>query len=88
MATVSSNQDFQVKRIAGSLGAEIHGIDLKKLDDTKTKQIRDVFLENKVIFFRDQQLSPEEYLTFASKLGQPSPYPMVPGIEGFPEITQ
>jgi taurine dioxygenase len=80
-------QDIEIRPIAGSLGAEVLGVDLKSLDDTSTKQIRDAFLEHKVVFFRDQQLEAKDYLAFASKLGQPTPYPFVPGIEGYPEIT-
>lgn len=80
-------QDFEVRPIAGSLGAEVLGVDLRTIDESKTSRIRDTWLEHKVVFFRDQQLKAEEYLEFASKLGQPSPYPFVPGIEGYPEIT-
>lgn len=85
LATV--RQDLDVRPIAGSLGAEILGVDLRTIDSSTTSEIRDVWLRNKVVFFRDQQLNADEYLDFASKIGQPSPYPMVPGIEGYPEIT-
>jgi taurine dioxygenase len=84
LATV---QDVNVRPIAGSLGAEILGVDLRNLDSSTTSHIRDIWLKHKVVFFRDQQLKADEYLEFASKLGQPSPYPFVPGIEGYPEIT-
>ena len=55
-----------VTPIAGALGAEIGGIDLAKPlgpDDTKT--IRQALLDHLVIFFRDQQLTSEQYFAFA-----------------------
>ncbi|KAK3674452.1 hypothetical protein LTR78_005538 [Recurvomyces mirabilis] len=76
------------KRVAGSLGAEIHNVDLKSLDGTAVKQIRQAFAEHKVIFFRDQHLSPPEFLSFASKFGEPVEYPMVKGIDGYPKIIE
>ena len=40
-----------------------------------------------MIFFRDQDLPPAEFLAFARHFGKPIEYPFVKGIEGFPEIT-
>lgn len=79
---------MKVKPIAGSLGAEIHGVDLRKLDQEKAQQIRKAFLDHKVIFFRDQDLSPQQFLNFSAYFGTPIEYPFVKGIEGFPEIIQ
>jgi taurine dioxygenase len=72
--------------IAGSLGAEIGGVDLAHLDDATVAAIRAAWLEHLVVFFRDQPLTPEEFLAFARRLGEPSRYPFVPGIDGYPEI--
>ena len=38
------------------------------------------------MFFRDQELDPEQFLAFARRIGDPVEYPFVPGIEGYPEI--
>jgi taurine dioxygenase len=78
---------LQVKRIAGALGAEIHGIDLSAgLDAAQAAQVRQVLLDHQVIFFRDQDLSPAQFLRFAQAMGEPIEYPFVKGIEGFPVI--
>ena len=80
---------LQVKRIAGALGAEIHGLDLAAgLTETQAAQVREVFLAHQVIFFRDQALSPQQYLRFAQAMGQPIEYPFVKGLDGFPEIIE
>jgi taurine dioxygenase len=78
---------MKVQRIAGAIGAEIHGVDLTQdLDDETVAAIRRVWLEHLVIFFRDQELSPARFLAFARRFGEPVEYPFVKGIDGFAEI--
>ncbi|CAK3790834.1 (R)-phenoxypropionate alpha-ketoglutarate-dioxygenase [Lecanosticta acicola] len=74
--------------IAGSCGAIIKNINLKNLDPPNTNAIRQSLLQNGVIFFRDQDLSPQQFLDFTSHFGEPVEYPFVNGIEGFPKIIQ
>ena len=77
---------MKVQRIAGALGAEILDVDLSK--DIPAKQIRDVFIEHQVIFFRDQTLDPAQFMAFARAMGKPVEYPFVKGIPGFPEVIE
>jgi taurine dioxygenase len=78
---------LQVKRVAGALGAEIHGVNLATdLTDKVAAEIRQVLLEHQVIFFRSQELDPAGFLRFAEAMGEPIEYPFVKGIEGFPVI--
>jgi taurine dioxygenase len=77
---------MQVSRIAGALGAEIHGVDLSK--ETPPEAIRRAFLEHQVIFFRNQTLTPAQFMAFARCMGKPVEYPFVKGIEGFPELIE
>jgi taurine dioxygenase len=77
-----------VKRIAGALGAEIGGVDLRELDDGMVAAIRAAWLEHLVVFFRDQPLMPEQYMAFARRMGRPIEYPFVKGIPGFPEVIE
>jgi taurine dioxygenase len=79
---------IRVQRIAGALGAEITGVDLRRLSDDDVAEIRRVWLEHLVVFFREQELSSAEYMAFAKRIGQPIPYPFVRGMEGFPEIIE
>ena len=54
---------FEVRPIAGALGAELHGIDLSaELTDATIGAIRQALLDHLVIFFRDQDLPPEHFL--------------------------
>jgi len=80
---------MKVQRIAGALGAEIDGIALAQPITAETAgAIRAALLEHQVIFFRDQALTPGQFLRFAEAMGQPVEYPFVRGIEGFPCIIE
>jgi taurine dioxygenase len=82
------SNSFQIRPIAGALGAEIAGIDLSAdLDGGAIAAIRRAWLDHLVIFFRDQNLSPERLLAFARHFGEAVEYPFISGIEGFPLIT-
>ena len=79
---------FDVRRISGALGAEVHGIDLRHDQPAGVvAALRRAWLEHGVLFFRDQPLSPAQYLRLAGWFGQPVEYPFIKGIDGFPVIT-
>jgi taurine dioxygenase len=80
---------MEIRPIAGALGAEVLGVDLSRpLTDESTAEIRRAFLDHLVIFFRDQSLTPAQFIDFARRMGQPIEYPFVKGIEGFPEVIE
>jgi len=73
---------------SGHTGAEIRGVDLSKnLDDASVAKIRAALLQWKVVFFRNQHISPEQQVAFARRFGQPTPaHPLRESIEGHPEV--
>jgi len=78
---------IDVRPIAGAIGAEVHGLDLRReLSAATIAAIRRAWLEHCVIFFRDQPLAPGELLGFAKRFGEIVEYPFIKGIDGFPEI--
>jgi taurine dioxygenase len=80
---------IRVEPLSSALGAEVSGVDLAgSLDDTTIAEIRQAFLAHLVIFFRDQSLTPEQYLRFAHTMGKPGEYPFVKGMDDYPEITE
>jgi taurine dioxygenase len=87
---MSQRRKLSVQRVSGSLGAGIHDINLNELEENPglVKEIREIFLQHQVIFFRDQNIDSETYLQFASYFGKPVEYPFVRGIEGFPTIIE
>jgi taurine dioxygenase len=78
-----------VTRLAGAVGAEISGIDLRRpLEAGQTAWLRRVWLEHGVVFLRGEPLDPERFLAFANSIGTPVEYPFVSGIEGYPHIIE
>ena len=55
--------------LSGALGAEIRGIDLKNSSEKNFEVINSLLLEHKVIFFRNQEITPEEQLALAKRFG-------------------
>jgi taurine dioxygenase len=78
---------IEVHKIAGALGAEISGVDLARdLDEETVAEIRRIWLDNCVVFFRNQDLPPARFLVVAKRFGEPIEYPFLKGLDGFPEI--
>ena len=84
-----ASNSISVKPIAGSLGAEIEGIDLcEDLHDDTVHDLRRALLDHKVIFIRDQKITPEEQIRFARRFGEAAEYPFVKGLDAYPEIIE
>ena len=87
-STGRTYRHIEAKPVAGSLGAEIHGVNVAApLDDAVISEIRQALLDHLVIFFRDQKLTPHEQLAFASRFGEPMEYPQLKGLPECPMIT-
>lgn len=79
---------LNIKPVGGALGAEIHGLDLsQELTQDNSLQIRKLLNEYEVIFFRDQDISPERQKALALSFGPLQTHPAYATVEGFPEIT-
>src|ERR1700730_202844 len=85
---MASYRKIEVKPLAGALGAEIRGVDLKRLDDATFAEVRSAWLEHLVVFFRDQTIEPEEQIAFAKRFGAIHHHPFVKGMEEHPEILE
>jgi alpha-ketoglutarate-dependent taurine dioxygenase len=81
---------LDVRKLSGTIGAEIRGVDLKTtLDPATVAAIRGALLDHKVIFFPGQHLDPDQHLAFAGHFGEITPaHPVIPGIDGHPEVFQ
>jgi taurine dioxygenase len=79
---------IQVKPIAGALGAEIYGVDLAKLDDAIFADIHHAFLDNLVIFFRDQTITPEQQVAFSARFAPVGYYPFLKGLPDHPAVIE
>lgn len=86
---MTNHASLGVERLAGAIGAEISGVDLREpLSAEQVATLRRVWLEHGVVLLRDQHLTPAQFLTFARSIGTPVEYPFVHGIAGYPTIIE
>src|SRR5205814_1796384 len=81
---------IDARRLSGSLGAELIGLDLSKpVSDAVFAEVRAAFLAHQVIVIRDQTaMSPDDQMAFAARWGEISIHPYVPSIEGYPGLMK
>jgi len=80
-------QRIRLQPISGSLGAIISGVDLREpLDDETYAEIKRALLDNLVIFFRDQDITPEQQIAFGRRFGDLHVHPFIPSLPAHKEI--
>lgn len=80
---------FDVKRLGATIGAEIQGLDIcSDLPDAVIDEVRRALLAYKVVFFRNQPLSPEQHVRFARRFGELEIHPFIPSNTGQPELVR
>jgi len=85
----STYKRISLQPISGSLGAIVNGVDLREpLDDELYAELKQALLENLVIFFRDQNITPEQQIAFGRRWGELHVHPFIPGLDGHDEIIQ
>ena len=79
---------IEVRPIAGAIGAEIAGVDLREADDAAIADIRRALLDHCVIFFRDQKLDAGQQKALARRFGPIFVHPNFKGTGPDPEIVE
>ena len=80
---------LKVTPLTPSIGALISKVSLNKdLNSGTIEQIYSALIKHQVIFFRDQNISPETHLKLAESLGEIDPgHPVYPHVEGYQSIV-
>ena len=80
---------LKVTPLTPSIGALISKVSLNKdLNSGTIEQIYSALIKYQVIFFRDQNISPESHLKLAESLGEIDPgHPVYPHVEGHQSIV-
>jgi taurine dioxygenase len=79
---------IEVDKLTPHVGAEIRGVDLRRpLDEPTFKAIHAALVDNGVVFFRDQHLTPDQQKDFGRLFGELHVHPAAPSLlSGHPEI--
>jgi taurine dioxygenase len=83
-----SYDGIEVRPLAGALGAEVSGVDLRRMDNRTWSEVHQAFLEFHVIAIRDQDLSLDDIMATGRRFGEPNLYPFVQGMDGYPFIFE
>jgi taurine dioxygenase len=82
-------QAFDARSVGATIGAEITGIDLRaSLPDSVIAEIRQALLDYKVLFFRNQPLTPDQHIAFARRFGGLELHPFIPANPDHPELVR
>jgi len=83
----SPYETIQVEKLTPILGAEISGVQLGgSIPNHQMEEIHRALAENSVIFFRNQELTPEQHLAFGRNFGKLHLHPAAPHAPGHPEL--
>ncbi|HWI25355.1 MAG TPA: TauD/TfdA family dioxygenase [Stellaceae bacterium] len=89
-ANKSPSPRLSVVATGGGVGAEIGGIDLRRIDDEDFAAIRGAFTKHSVLLFRGQQLNDDDLVRFSRRFGALDWAPVQENgrrfVEGKPEI--
>ena len=81
-------QSIEVRKLTPTIGAEVFGVDLGQgLSNRQFTEVHDALMDNLVIFFRDQKMTPEQHKDFGQRFGKLHVHPNAPQLIGdHPEI--
>ena len=80
---------IRVTPFSSALGALVTGIDLgEPLSDSQFSVLRQAFSDHEVLFFRDQDLTPEQHLEFARRWAPIDVNRFFKAVQGHPEIAE
>lgn len=80
---------MKIERVTSSIGADITGVDLSsEIDPVILDKIYAAILKHLVLFFRDQELTPQAQWDFATTFGSPAKvHPVYPHVPGFDRVV-
>jgi taurine dioxygenase len=79
---------IEVRRLGPQIGAEIHGIDVRTLDDASFAAIYRAWLDYNVVVVPGQELQIEDFLRYSRRFGLVHPHPSkMTRHPDYPEIT-
>ncbi|ETI19966.1 hypothetical protein G647_08981 [Cladophialophora carrionii CBS 160.54] len=77
----------KVTDLTAYIGTEIEGLQLKDLTDQQKDELALLIAERSVVFFRGQDLSPQQQKDLGEYYGEVEIHPQVPQVPGVPGVT-
>ncbi|KAI0392648.1 alpha-ketoglutarate-dependent sulfonate dioxygenase [Xylariaceae sp. FL0594] len=77
----------KVTDLTTHIGTEIEGLQLKDLTDQQKDELALLIAERSVVFFRNQDISPQQQLDLGKYYGVPEVHPQVPQVPGELGVT-
>jgi taurine dioxygenase len=76
-----------IRPMIGALGADVTGLDIRRIGATELEALREALLEYHVLAVRDQQLDPAALSGFAAQLGEREVYPFAQPLPDDPFVV-
>lgn len=83
------NRTLEIRPASGAIGAFVTGINLAEpLDEETYKEVRAALHDFGVLFFRDQDITPEQHVALAQRFGEIQANKSLPKAPGHPSIVE
>jgi taurine dioxygenase len=79
---------LKITPVSEAVGAEVSGVDVRNLNDDDVAELGAGWADHGVLFFRDQDLSPDEHIAFAERFAPIDVNQFFQGVESHPKIAQ
>jgi taurine dioxygenase len=82
------NEKIQINKASGALGGFVHGVSLEDVasSDIVYQRVRNLLVENEVLFFRDQPQDPQLFAAFAKSFGEVLGHPAYTTVDDAPDV--
>ena len=84
----STENNWKIRRLSGSIGAEVTNIKLSALTPAEIKRVQALLVEHMVLFFPEQHMSPSEHIELGNHFGPLEGHPNLKNDTGFPELFE
>ena len=74
----------KVIHLSRHIGTELHGVQLSQLSDKQKDELGLLIAERSVVFFRDQDITPQQQKELGKWYGEVEVHPQVPQVPGSP----
>ncbi|MBE8190802.1 MAG: TauD/TfdA family dioxygenase [Alphaproteobacteria bacterium] len=80
--------EIDIRPMSGAVGAQVCNVDLgADLSNAQFANIRDAFIKHGLLFFRDQDITPEQHIAFAERWGEININRFFQKVDGYEKIA-